>query len=617
MASQVYGFTIEMDGNAIRSISNLETRLVGLNRTAQNTVSGVSSEFAKLRNAIGGVVLGAGIVELGKKFMSFGMQMEQTKISLETLLRSKIAADSIFKSATQFAIKSPFTTADITKGIEMMANYGIETSKLMPSIKMLGDVSAGSTDKFNRLTYAFSQIYAGGLKGQELRQLVEAGFNPLMEISKMTGKSMNDLKKEMEQGKISFTMVEEAFRNATSEGGRFYNMMDAHSQTTTGLWSTFTDTVQLKSAEMFEEMKGGINGIIIKLTDLTKWLAANKATVMAVGKAVLIGVSAWALYRTSMAGVNAVTAIGSKNMVGLYRSMVMFQQGNVMGGMSQGLKAIGISMGGLVTAAALVGIGLAIKAFINWRAEVDNLAGSTERLKTSLGSGFASDLQTMKDIKSKAFIYNKGMSPENQRAYEEYVATEKTKLEESKNQLTADRAYLARQRDVIIKEYIKGRTVSDPSKGMWGTREMTYEEGKAMLEASWKTSHGTGIQDKETKAYAENMKLFDDATKKILTYEKGISGISKIQTIFPKKTNATSPITGGTTNTGIGQDISTLGGARGGLGEAKNINIRMDNALKIEMKGGSQQDIINKAPLTVETLIRLINNMVSSQSGVV
>jgi tape measure domain-containing protein len=96
----------------------------------------------------------------------------------------------------------------------------------------------------SQMTLAFAQCSsAGRLMGQDLLQMINAGFNPLQEISKKTGKSMAVLKKEMEDGSISVGMVKQAFIDATSEGGRFYQMTDKQANTLNGKWSTMKDGI--------------------------------------------------------------------------------------------------------------------------------------------------------------------------------------------------------------------------------------------------------------------------------------------------------------------------------------------------------------------------------------
>ena len=116
-----------------------------------------------------------------------------------------------------------------------MMGFGFDSSEVLENMKMLGDVSMGNKEKFASLTLAFSQIRAAGrLTGQDLLQLTTAGFNPLEQMSRTTGKSIGQLKDEMAKGNISFAMVQQAFRDATSEGGKYNNMLAAIANTPAG-----------------------------------------------------------------------------------------------------------------------------------------------------------------------------------------------------------------------------------------------------------------------------------------------------------------------------------------------------------------------------------------------
>jgi hypothetical protein len=61
--------------------------------------------------------------------------------------------------------------------------------------------------------------------------MINNGFNPLNIIAEQTGMTMSDLKEKMSEGAISYEMVAEAMRIATSEGGLFFGAMEAQSQT--------------------------------------------------------------------------------------------------------------------------------------------------------------------------------------------------------------------------------------------------------------------------------------------------------------------------------------------------------------------------------------------------
>ena len=81
-----------------------------------------------------------------------------------------------------------------------MLGFGIAQEKVMPTLSAIGDLAMGNKDKMSSLTLAYSQMSSTGkLMGQDLLQMINAGFNPLNEISKNTGKSIGVLKKEMEK----------------------------------------------------------------------------------------------------------------------------------------------------------------------------------------------------------------------------------------------------------------------------------------------------------------------------------------------------------------------------------------------------------------------------------
>jgi tape measure domain-containing protein len=123
-------------------------------------------------------------------------------------------------------------------------SFGVSVDETLPILKTLGDVSMGNAERFGSLALAFAQTQAAGrLMGQEVLQFVNAGFNPLQEISRKTGRSMIELKKAMEDGAISSAMVTDAFKSATSAGGLFFGALEKGASTTEGKIAKFNDTI--------------------------------------------------------------------------------------------------------------------------------------------------------------------------------------------------------------------------------------------------------------------------------------------------------------------------------------------------------------------------------------
>jgi|GEM_PF-3595516 len=189
--------------------------------------------------ALGGAAVLSVFKNLAGTAIKTAAAFEQTAISFEVMLGSAEEAQKLLTQIEDFSLVTPFTPKALEENAKTMLNFGLAADSIMPSLQMLGDISGGNVDKLNRLTLAFSQVSSQGrLMGQDLLQMINAGFNPLLFLSEKTGKSMATLKKEMSAGKIAFEDVAEAMAIATGEGGKFNNMMEKQSKTWNGLMST-------------------------------------------------------------------------------------------------------------------------------------------------------------------------------------------------------------------------------------------------------------------------------------------------------------------------------------------------------------------------------------------
>lgn len=190
------------------------------------------------------------IVGLGAAMVKSAADMEAMQAQLSTMLQSEEKGAKMFDDIKKMAAKTPFGTKDLMGATNTMLGFGIAQEKVLPLMRQLGDIAGGDKQRFQSLALAFSQVSsAGKLQGQDLMQMINAGFNPLEAISKRTGKSIGQLKDEMSKGKITIDMVEQAMKDATSEGGRFFNMMDKQSKTGLGQFSTLMDNLNQTLAD--------------------------------------------------------------------------------------------------------------------------------------------------------------------------------------------------------------------------------------------------------------------------------------------------------------------------------------------------------------------------------
>lgn len=191
------------------------------------------------------VAAAAAIGKVIKEGVEYNAQIESYTQAFATLLGSEEAAVSKLEELKNFAAVTPFELSDVAKATQTMLSFGISADKTSEYLQYLGDVSMGNKERLDSLTLAFSQVSAAGkLTGQDMRQMIDAGFNPLQEIAEMTGETIGELQERMSAGGVSAEEVAEAFAHATQEGGRFYQSMEKQSKTLSGQLSTLKDNAK-------------------------------------------------------------------------------------------------------------------------------------------------------------------------------------------------------------------------------------------------------------------------------------------------------------------------------------------------------------------------------------
>lgn len=197
-------------------------------------------------------LIGAGIGAVSR----LGAQAESTAVAFKLLVGDEKKAGEMLKEISEFASRSPFGKMELARGAQQMLNFGVSTEKVLPLMEQLGNISGGNKERFASLSLVMGQVSSAGyLMGQDLYQFVNAGFNPLQELSEMTGKSISDLRDMMSKGQITAENVAQAIAHATGEGGKFHGMMEAKSQTLEGKLARLKG----KAIESAEKLAQSIN----------------------------------------------------------------------------------------------------------------------------------------------------------------------------------------------------------------------------------------------------------------------------------------------------------------------------------------------------------------------
>ena len=250
-------------------------------------IGSLIGKFSSAKAAVGGF-MGAfavsALVDFGRQAIDAQSKVEQLEISFRTLLGSQEKASALIAEIKSYGTVTPYDTEGLAQAARLMLSYGMSSSKIMPTLQMLGDIAMGDKDKLQSLTLAFSQMSASGrVCKEDLNQMVDAGFNPLQIISEKTGKSIGELTDEVSKGAISVQDIEQAFIDATSEGGKFHNMVNNMSDSIAGKTAQMTDNWEAFKASIGGLLKPAYLGAIQTTTSaidvLTKTIERLKASV--------------------------------------------------------------------------------------------------------------------------------------------------------------------------------------------------------------------------------------------------------------------------------------------------------------------------------------------------
>lgn len=253
--------------------------------------------FTRLAAQIGG---GVGLVSLSKKIVEVRGEFQQLEIAFETMLNSKEKSDRLMMEAVEFAAKTPFTLTDVASNIKQLMAMGVAVEEVMSTMKSLGDVAAGVSVPISRVAINYGQVLTmGKLQGRELRDFAMAGIPLVDELAKNLGVAKSEIQAMVEAGRIGAEEVTKAFRTMSSEGGKFYNLMEKQNASVTGQISNLKDKVEV----MFNNLGKSSEGVIYNMISGAATLVENYKDVLSVLTSL---VAAYGAYRASLMTMTAI-----------------------------------------------------------------------------------------------------------------------------------------------------------------------------------------------------------------------------------------------------------------------------------------------------------------------
>lgn len=244
----------ESDGSA-KQVDDLSKKMGDADGASKNLNDGFTVLKGTMANlasqAISKVV--DGFKELVGGAVDYQKSMEYYTTSFTVMTGSADKASDTVKKLADIGATTPFDMPQLADATSLLMNFGFSADDAVDSMMMLGDISQGNADKLDTIARAYGKMdSAQKVTLENINMMIDAGFNPLQEISEKTGESMQSLYDRISKGKMSVDEITESMKRSTSEGGKYFQSMDAQSQTLDGRLSTLSDTVNSKLGEVLQ-----------------------------------------------------------------------------------------------------------------------------------------------------------------------------------------------------------------------------------------------------------------------------------------------------------------------------------------------------------------------------
>lgn len=234
------------------SMQSVQAKAVAMGQVVGNIVTKIAGKMSQFSTA--------GI--------KYNATIEDYTTSFEVMTGSADKAADTVENLKKLGAATPFELTDLAETTKLLMNYGFTAEDAQDRLMMLGDISQGSADKMQRIATAYGQMSsAGKVSLEDVKQMIEAGFNPLQEISETTGESMSSLYDRISNGTISVDEITASMQRATSEGGKYFQSMEKQSQTFNGQMSTLQDNVSQIMGSLSGDISNALSGTLLPIAN--------------------------------------------------------------------------------------------------------------------------------------------------------------------------------------------------------------------------------------------------------------------------------------------------------------------------------------------------------------
>jgi tape measure domain-containing protein len=226
----------------LRELSKSERVNKSVSDSTATTTVGVGVGGDNLMSAAKAVVgykaiglLSSAFSNLTTKSVEANRGLERADITFEHFSGSASKAASMVTLLRKMSADAGVSFKALAEGTSRFMVQGFNGDVAIKTIAQIAEITGGIPERMDRLSYTFAQIRSKGqLYAEELQQLNEAGFSPMVELAKVLNVEMSQVRDEIANGKVTWEVFAKAIDMATDAGGRFDGFLERFKGTSTG-----------------------------------------------------------------------------------------------------------------------------------------------------------------------------------------------------------------------------------------------------------------------------------------------------------------------------------------------------------------------------------------------
>jgi len=466
-----------VEAEVTRAIENFKKLSGGIDDAEKKSMSlgEALDSISKKSLIVSGIFGGAAVAAI-----KFAGENEKLKLSLKNMLGSAEEATAVFEQWRQLG-SSPGLSADEVFSLgRAMVNMGHDTEYATQTMRMLGNVAAGTGVSFGEISGSFERARAmGNLTTRDLVRLQQQGIPIVKQLSLELGTSEENIRQLAAAGKIGFNDLENALKSMTAPGGQFAGMMDELSGTVLEKFSTAASDAKHALAS-FGEM---LLPLATKLLDSASSVLRGITDMDEGTKRFILG----------MGGVIAVSGPAIAAIKGIHAAATLLMANPFM-----------LAIGGIITATGVVAglINKQANAYDDLQKEIKKTDASAKELLNTYSGGNDQKLLDEKITRDLIKLYPQlsGVISANtttvREAAEAQEALYKQNVVASQQKRIDDlRRYQENLSSILIDIREIERQIANPEETIWDSALLNQMRNKSILEADETRQAINRVQD--------------------------------------------------------------------------------------------------------------------------